>query len=65
VYVSRDGKSWAAPAATGNFPNNAQLQTVRFAKAVTGRYITLVALSEVGGNAWTSLAELDVLAKSR
>ncbi len=65
VYVSRDGKSWAAPAATGKFPNNAQLQTVRFAKAVTGRYIKVVALSEVGGNAWTSLAELDVMAASR
>jgi len=65
VYVSRDGKSWAAPAATGKFSNNAQLQAVRFAKAITGRYIKVVALSEVGGNAWTSLAELDVLAKNR
>ncbi len=65
VYVSRDGKSWAAPAAAGEFSNNAQLQTVRFAKAITGRYVKLVALSEVSGNAWTSLAELDVLAKGR
>jgi beta-galactosidase len=65
VYVSRDGQSWAAPVATGEFSNSTQRQTVKFVEAVTGRYIKLVALSEVGGNAWTSLAELDVIAKSR
>jgi beta-galactosidase len=61
-YVSDDGKQWGSAASSGRFPNNDQLQTVRFEKPVTGRYIRLVALSEWSGQYYTTIAELDVMA---
>ncbi|MFC9331015.1 discoidin domain-containing protein [Kitasatospora sp. NPDC057015] len=59
VYTSTDGTTWGTAVATGTFPNNATEQKVTFA-AVTARYIRLVATSEVNGNPWTSIAELNV-----
>ncbi|WP_018347880.1 endo-alpha-N-acetylgalactosaminidase family protein [Longispora albida] len=59
VYVSADGTNWGTAVATGTFPNAAAEQTVSFT-AKSGRYVRLRALSEVGGNAWTSVAELNV-----
>ena len=61
-YVSNDGQEWGSPASTGRFPNSDQLQTVKFEKPVTGRYIRLVALDEWSGEYYTTLAELDVMA---
>lgn len=61
-YVSRDGKQWGPAVSEGRFPNSDQLQTVRFEKPMTGRYIRLVALSEWSGQYYTTIAELDVMA---
>jgi beta-galactosidase len=61
-YVSSDGEQWGAPASKGRFPNNDQLQAVKFETPVTGRYIRLVALDERTGEYYTTLAELDVMA---
>ena len=41
--------------------NTAQLQTVRFEPPVKARYLKVVARSEVNGNPFASIAELDVL----
>ena len=46
----------------GRFPNSDQLQTVRFEKPVTGRYLRLVALGDWSGQNYTTIAELDVMA---
>jgi len=62
VYVSRDGKQWGQPAAEGEFSPGAELQTVRFAKAVEARFIKLVARSSFEGQPFASLAELEVIA---
>ena len=59
-YVSMDGTTWGPVVATGTFPNNASEKQVTFT-AKTGRYVRLRALSEVIGNPWTTVAELNVL----
>jgi hypothetical protein len=61
-YVSADGRQWEPVVKDGRFPNNDQLQEVRFEKPATGRYIRLVALSEWSRQPYTTIAELDVLA---
>ncbi len=61
VYCSLDPASWAAPTAKVKWPNTDQLQTVHFKRAVTARYLKIVAQSEVNGNPYASIAELDVL----
>lgn len=58
-YTSNDGVTWGNPVTTGTFANNASPQSATFTPTA-GRYIKLVALSEVNGNAWSSVAELDV-----
>jgi hypothetical protein len=66
-YVSSDdrapsaGWSWGTPAARGTFPNDAAEQEVLFKRAQPARYIRLVSLSEVKGQAFASVAELDVI----
>jgi beta-galactosidase len=61
-YVSSDGKQWESIVTDGRFPNSDQLQTVRFEKPVTGRYVRLVALSEWRRQNFTSVAEFDIMA---
>ncbi|MGW8227266.1 MAG: discoidin domain-containing protein, partial [Gammaproteobacteria bacterium] len=59
-YVSADGVSWGAPVASGVFANDGTEKEVPFAPE-TVRYVRLVGLSEVNGNPWASMAELNVL----
>nr|WP_231399157.1 discoidin domain-containing protein [Longispora fulva] len=59
VYVSTDGTTWGTAVATGTFPNVSTERTVTFT-GKSGRYVRLRALSEVNGNPWTSVAELNV-----
>ena len=59
-YVSTDGINWGTAVATGTFANNALEKEVVFTSK-TGRYIRLRALTEVNGNPWTSMAEINVL----
>ena len=61
-YVSKDGQEWGSPVSKGRFPNNDQLQTVKFDEPVIGRYIRLVALNEWSNEYYTTIAELDVMA---
>ena len=60
LYVSVDGKNWGTAAATGTFANSAAAKQISFAPK-TGQFIRLKALSEVNGNPWASMAEIDVL----
>jgi len=60
VYVGMDGKNWRR-VARGTWKNVANPQTAFFAKPVEAQFLKLEALSEVNGNPWTTLAELDIL----
>src|SRR4030095_15540544 len=58
-YVSPDGTTWGTAVATGTLAANTSEKTVRFT-AKPGRYVRLVAVSEINGQPWTSAAELNV-----
>ena len=58
-YVSADGTTWGTAVAAGTLAANTSEKTVRFT-AKTGRYVRLVALSEINGKPWTSAAELNI-----
>ncbi len=61
VYAGSSAEAWGKPVAKGTWPNDAQPKTVPFEPPVLARYIKLVALSEVRGGPWASLAEIDVV----
>ena len=62
VYLSTDGKTWGTAAVSGDFQNTTALQTAKLKSAKAARYIKFVAKSEINGNAWTSAAEIGILA---
>jgi hypothetical protein len=62
IQASIDGTNWRR-VDSGQWPNNADLKTVRFERPVRARYLKLVALREAGGQEYTSVAELGVLLK--
>lgn len=60
-YCSQDGRNWRDPLSTGTFSNienNPVLQKVKFNEAVTGRFIRLVALSDVRQSNQAAFAEI-------
>jgi hypothetical protein len=70
-YVSSDGVNWGTPVAAGTFNFGSvtfkcgggpilPAQQINFT-GVTATYVRFRALSEVSGNPWTSMAELNVL----
>jgi beta-galactosidase len=63
LYVSDrpDADGNGTPVAEGTFPNSAERQRVLFPAPAAGRYVRLVALSEVSGGPWASAAELTLL----
>jgi len=61
VYVSDSTGNWGQPAVIGTWANGSTLQKALFGRPVTGRFVKLVALSEVNGSAYTSIAEIDLL----
>jgi len=61
IYVSTDGNQWGQAVAAGTWPNDAALKTVRFDRPQTARFVKLVALREVRGQPYASVAEIDIL----
>jgi hypothetical protein len=61
-YVSDAADRWAMPVAMGTFEAGSAAKLVRFTPAV-GRYVRFVATREIGGRAWTNVAELDLSGK--
>lgn len=55
LYLSADGKEWGKPVASGTLGGE---KTIKIGRR--GRFLRLVAGSEVNGNPWTSCAELNV-----
>ena len=56
-----DAKHWGEPICRGTFQKVDTPQKVEFAKPVEGRYLKLVALTELNGQPFTSIAELQIL----
>jgi hypothetical protein len=60
VYLSNDRTNWGDPVSAGTWPNTKELKRVQFDMPQQARYVKLVAESEVNGNVWASVAELEV-----
>jgi beta-galactosidase len=62
VFFSSDGKTWGKPAVAGSFENSADdEQQAELARPVTARLMKFVVKSEVRGNTYASIAELDII----
>ena len=57
-YVSDSDKDFGKPVLTGTFTQGNAENVVQFPAKAKGRYLRLLALSEVAGRPWTSIAEL-------
>jgi beta-galactosidase len=62
VYLSQNGTIWGTAVATGEFKNTTSQQVATLTSPVIARYLKFVAKSEINGNAWTSAAEIGILA---
>ncbi len=63
-YISDDDKDFGQPVKKGTFAEGSEKKTVNF-DAKKGRFIKLRALSEINGEAWTSAAEIGVVAATQ
>lgn len=62
LYFSSDFLDYGDADTIAQFENTSAPQTIVFNNPKIGRYLKLVALSEVNGNAWSSAAEFDIKA---
>jgi len=60
IYLSDDPKEWGTPAAKGRIRRNAEEETIRLPQPVKARYLKFVALNEQSGQAYATVAELEV-----
>ncbi len=60
-YLSNDNKNFGQPVIKGAFTEFSAENIVKFDRLAKGRYIKLIALSEVNNSPWTSIAELRLL----
>lgn len=60
LYITEDTLNWGQPVSKGTWENTSAPQRVTIDPPATGRYFRLVALSEVNGNPWASVAELEL-----
>ena len=60
-YVGQDTTSWGTAVASGTFNSDRSEKKVMLATRQTARYIRFVAVSEINGNDWASVAELDLI----
>ena len=58
IYFSYDKTNWGEVDFTGTFENSAAPQIIKFSEPVKARYMRIVALSEVSGQAFASIAEI-------
>ena len=60
LYISQDPAQWGDPVAMGSFGADHGAKQIEFAPH-TGRYVRFVALREINGKPYTSVAELDLV----
>ncbi|MDR1683309.1 MAG: discoidin domain-containing protein [Candidatus Symbiothrix sp.] len=65
VYFSNDFRNWERAAASGQFANSSNIQTVTINSKPQARYFKLVAKSEVEGRNWATAAELGIEASEK
>lgn len=61
VFFSDDGKSWGKPALSGTFANTDAEQRAKLDKPLTARFLKFIVLSEVHGQPFASVGELDIV----
>jgi len=61
IFLRDDGKKWGEAVKKGQFSGSTDWQEARFDQPRKARYMKLVALSEVSGQKFASIAELDVI----
>ena len=59
VYTSQDGVTWGQPATSGRFTSALSAQRATFAPR-SARFVKVVALSQLSGQPWATMAELAV-----
>ena len=57
LYITDDLGDWGVAVYTGTYENSSAPQTIDFENPPIGRYFKIVALSEVNGGPWSSVAE--------
>ncbi len=63
VSVSADGKQFGTPVAKGTFVKSTEWNIIQFSAPVKARYVKVRALSEVRGQPWSSIAELQIVSE--
>jgi beta-galactosidase len=62
IYFSNDSEKWGEAAAKGEFRDRSRRpQEVKLAAPVNARYMKIVALSELTGQDYASIAEIDII----
>lgn len=60
IFVSDDPGNWGDAVLDGRWTDQTAQQIVKFSSPVSGKYVRLLALSEVSGNPWASAAEISL-----
>jgi hypothetical protein len=61
VFCSTNGESWGSAVGAASWSNSEKLQTIEFRQTTKARYLKLAIKSEVNGNPFAALAELEVI----
>jgi hypothetical protein len=61
IHVGNDGQEWGDAVHSGTFPNGTDVQTIRFTKPPSARFLRLTATEEVNGGPYASAAEIDLV----
>jgi len=64
IYISKTASDFGTAVATGSFAKTTAQQVATLKKPVEGRYLKLIAKSEVNNNAWASASEISITAKA-
>jgi len=64
IYISKNVNNFGNAVATGSFSKTTAQQAATLKTPVEGRYLKLVAKSEVNNNAWASASEISITAKA-
>jgi len=61
VFLSDDGQAWGDAIVRGTWDGRAIERVIRFPQSIRARFLKLVALKEIRGQPFTSIAEIDII----
>ena len=61
VYVSNSPTEWGEPTGRGEFKPGTQRKRLRFAQAISGRYLKFVIVNAQNGEPYASAAEIGII----